>query len=363
MVDAGENLSGRRFSTKLFTEWLANAGVPWLRLVSGALDLSDDAFRQMARQYPEVALLRELRHTLSQMRLNSLAVGSDDRNRCLLSAFRASTGRNQPSNSKFIFGPSAWLRSLIQPEQGWAVAYVDWSQQEFGIAAALSGDAAMAEAYLSGDPYLSFAKQAGAVPDDATKQSHTKERGVFKVLSLAVQYGMAEQSLAVQLDQPPAYAAALLRLHRETYPTFWNWSEAAVNHAMLHGWLQTVFGWRIHVGENVNPRSLANFPMQANGAEMLRLACCLATERGIRVCAPVHDALLIEAPVDRIEATVAATQAAMLEASQIVLDGFELRTDAEIVRYPDRYVDGRGKKMWSEVMGILESLGAASVPF
>src|SRR5262245_46554619 len=34
------------------------------------------------------------------------------------------------------------------------IAYVDWSQQEFGIAAALSGDAAMQAAYQSGDPYL-----------------------------------------------------------------------------------------------------------------------------------------------------------------------------------------------------------------
>jgi hypothetical protein len=40
-----------------------------------------------------------------------------------------------------------------------------------------------------------------------------------------------------------------------------------------------------------------NFPMQANGAEMLRLACCLAIERGLAVCAPVHDAILIEAPL------------------------------------------------------------------
>ena len=54
---------------------------------------------------------------------------------------------------------------------------------------------------------------------------------------------------------------------------------------MLHGWLWTVFGWRVHVGDHINPRSLANFPVQANGAEMLRLACCLATERGIAVCA------------------------------------------------------------------------------
>ena len=48
------------------------------------------------------------------------------------------------------------------------LAYIDYCQQEFGIAAALSGDTAMKQAYRSGDPYLAFAKQVGAVPGDAT---------------------------------------------------------------------------------------------------------------------------------------------------------------------------------------------------
>ena len=61
------------------------------------------------------------------------------------------------------------------------------------------------------------------------------------------------------------------------------------------------------------------FPMEANGAEMLRLACCLTTERGIRVCVPVHDAILIEAPAAEINEHVAALQACMREASRIVL--------------------------------------------
>jgi hypothetical protein len=141
-------------------------------LESGKLDLTDEAFRQAARTYPQVAPLRELRSALSEMRLNDLAVGHDGRNRTLLSAFRARTSRNQPSNSRFIFGPSVWLRSLIKPPEGYGVAYIDWEQQELGIAAALSGDGRMLEAYQSGDPYLAFAKQAGAVPQDAAKESH-----------------------------------------------------------------------------------------------------------------------------------------------------------------------------------------------
>jgi hypothetical protein len=350
------------FSSRRFAEWLAREGIPWPRLDSGELALDDDTFRQMARAYPAVAPLRELRHSLGEMRLFSdLAVGSDGRNRCLLSPFRSVTGRNQPSNARFIFGPSCWLRSLIQPEPGRAVAYVDWSQQEFGIAAALSGDSAMMQAYSSGDPYLTFAKQARAVPADATKKSHPKEREQFKVCALAVQYGMGPQSLARSLGQPEAMARELLRLHRETYPVFWRWSDATVNHALLRGWLQTVFGWRVQVGPRANPRSLANFPMQANGAEMLRLACCLATEQGVAVCAPVHDALLVEGPADGIQEVVAETQRAMIEASRVVLLGFELRSDAKIVSHPDRYSDPRGEQMWETVMGLLADLPQAQL--
>jgi hypothetical protein len=344
---------GRTFKSDRFEAWLIKTGIPWPRLKTGRLDLSDDAFRQAAKCYPGVAPLRELRSSLAELRLSDLAVGRDSCNRVMLSAFRARSGRNAPSNSKFIFGPSVWLRGLIKPAPGHAVAYIDWAQQEFGIAAALSGDTAMQAAYLSGDPYLAFAKQAGAVPPHATKQSHSTVRDLFKTTALGVQYGMEAESLAARLGEPPVRARDLLRAHRETYRRFWKWSDAAVDCAMLHGSICTVFGWTVHVGKDPNPRSLRNFPMQANGAEMLRLACCLATERGIEVCAPVHDAVLIAAPLEQIDDAIATTKAAMREASRIVLAGFELETEAEIVRYPNRYGDKRGVRMWTEVMGLI----------
>jgi len=346
---------GRTFKADRFAVWLARNQIPWPRLDSGRLDLGDDTFRQMARAHPSVAPLRELRSALADLRLSDLAVGTDGRNRTILSAFRARTGRNQPSNSKFIFGPATWIRCLIKPPPGYAVAYIDWSQQEFGIAAALSGDKAMLAAYESADPYLAFAKQAGIVPADATKQSHGPQRELCKQAVLATQYGMEAESLAMRLGQPLVVARDLLRKHRETYRTFWAWSDAAVAQAMLHGSLWTVFGWPIHVGTECNPRSLRNFPMQANGAEMLRIACCLATERGIEVCAPVHDAVLICAPIDRIDADVEAMRAAMAEACRAVLGRFELGSDAKVIRYPDRYVDPRGEVMWDRVSQLLET--------
>ena len=344
---------GRTFKAEWFAVWLVEEDIPWPRLESGRLDLSDDTFREQARIHPKVSPLRELRYTLSDLRLNDLAVGHDGRNRTLLSPFRSRTGRNQPSNSKFIFGPSTWLRGLIKPPPGHSLAYVDWAQQEFGIAAALSGDQVMQAAYRSGDPYLTFAKQAGAIPQDATKASHGSQRELFKTCALGVQYGMEAESLALRIAQPPIVGRDLLRAHRQTYRRFWEWSDAAVDQAMLLGVIHSVFGWPIRIGEQSNPRSLRNFPMQANGAEMLRIACCLATERGVEVAAPVHDAVLICAPDDRLEADVAAMRTAMAEASRHVLAGFEIGTDAKIVRWPDRYMDDRGRVMWKRVCGLV----------
>jgi DNA polymerase I len=344
---------GRTFKTDRWAQWLANAGIPWPRTETGALSLSDRTFRDMAKAHPRVSPIRELRSSLSDLRLNDLRVGHDARNRCPLWPFGARTGRNTPSNTQFIFGPSVWLRGLIKPPPGHGVAYVDWEQQEFAIPAVLSGDRAMQAAYESGDPYLEFAKQANAVPADATKKTHGPIRELFKQCSLATQFGQGAEGLAHRIGQSVIVARDLLRTHRETYPTFWRWSDAAVDAAMLHGSITTVFGWRINVGENPNPRSLRNFPCQANGAEMLRIACCLATELGIEVCAPVHDAVLITAPLDLLDADIARMQACMAEASRIVLDGFEIRTEVKRVNYPNRYADPRGAVMWDRVVGLI----------
>ncbi len=82
----------------------------------------------------------------------------------------------------------------------------------------------------------------------------------------------------------------------------------------------------------------------------------MATEREVHVCAPVHDAVLIEAPLKCLDNAVAETQSAMAEASATVLDGFRLRTDVEVFRYPDRFRDERGVEMWHLVEQNLDRI-------
>jgi DNA polymerase I len=162
---------GAIFKRDRFAQYLRLNNISWPRLPSGVLALDDTTFDEQARTHPQLRPLYELRATLGRLRLADLPVGKDHRARCLLSAFQAVTGRNQPSSSKFVFGPARWMRGLVREQPGRAIAYVDWSTQEIAIAAGLSGDERMAEDYQT-DPYLGFAKAAGLVPADATKESH-----------------------------------------------------------------------------------------------------------------------------------------------------------------------------------------------
>lgn len=344
------------FKSELFEKYLARKTIPWPRTATGKLKLDEDTFKEMSKAYPSLLPLRNLRDCLAKLRLSDLYVGADGRNRCLLSQFSSITGRNQPSTTKFIFGLSKWLRGLIQPRSGMAVAYIDWSQQEFGIAAALSQDANMLAAYLSGDPYLAFAKQSGAVPQSATKHSHPDVRDQYKQCVLATQYGMGAESLAERLGEPELRARQLLDMHKKVYRTFWAWSDNLYNATVAFNRVATLFGWQLHVQPDLNPRSLRNFPMQANAAEMLRIACILIHEKGINICAPVHDAILIESKEEDIESDIQIAQACMREASRILLNGFELSSEVEIFKHPQRFLNPSSEEFWNQVMTIKDRL-------
>lgn len=342
---------GQSFVTKRFESFLHARSIAWPRHDTGHLDLRDETFKQMALAHPELRTLRELRKTMAQTRLEALSVGPDGRNRTPLWPFGTKTGRNTPSNSRQVFGTAAWLRWLVTPPPGKALAYIDFEQQEFGIAAALSGDVNMSEAYRSGDAYLAFARQVGIVPASATKATHGTERELSKKLLLAIQYGMGLASLAGHLGQSIAHAHELVRLHRAAYPVLWRWSDAAVDHATLFGMLHTVFGWTLRGDQRVP--TLRNYLMQANGAEVLRLACDHAHAAGITICLPVHDAILIEADAPDINDAVERTRRAMATASSDVLSGFQLRTEVKVVTHPERFAEPRGRDMWHRVSNLL----------
>ena len=173
------------FSMERFQQYLDREGIVWPLTDKGKLSTKRKTFENMTKGHPQLEALRQLRHARDKMRQIRLAVGADGRNRTVLWPFQSKSSRSQPKASQWIFSPAVWLRSLIKPEPGMAVAYVDWSSMEFMIAASVSRDPNMLAFYQGGDPYLSFAKRVGAAPPSATKASHGPLRERYKTGMLA----------------------------------------------------------------------------------------------------------------------------------------------------------------------------------
>jgi DNA polymerase I-like protein with 3'-5' exonuclease and polymerase domains len=345
---------GTTFKENRFEALLDRHRIAWPRTETGRLSLDEKVFRAGCDAHPWLHPLRELRDFLGKLKLESLAVGADGRNRVALMPFAAKTGRNQPSNAAFVYGPSKWIRHLIKPEPDTALAYIDWSLQEWAIAAALSGDSEMRAVLEAGDMYLTFAEVAGWAPPGATKATHREARDRAKPCVLALGYGMQAEGLALRMGTSRHHAHQTLQAYARRFPTYWSWAESQVEQGDLRRRMSSYFGWPLHIFEGVRPNTLRNFPCQSNAAEMMRLAACLLTERGLRVCCPVHDAFLLQAPTGEIETAVASAQSAMAEASRVVLNGHAVKTDVEITRWPDRCTDPRGSALWQKIDGQLK---------
>ena len=301
--DAERTASGpMRFSAERWAAYLARKGIPWPRLESGALALDDDTFREMARAYPaEVGPIRELRHALSQLRLNELAVGTDGRNRCLLSAF-GSRDRPQPTEQRqFIFGPSAWLRSLIRPEPGPGRGLRRLVRAGVGHCRRPVRRPAHAGGLPVRRPLLWLRQACRRRAARRHEEDARREREQFKVVALGVLYGLSAEGLARKLNVPPCHGRELLRMHQQTFRAFWDWSDQIeMRRRCSPAACGPCSAGRFTSAATRTRGSSATSRCRRNGAEMMRLACCLATERGIAVCCPVHDALLVEGPADGI---------------------------------------------------------------
>lgn len=344
---------GTTFKESRFEDYLREHDIPWEWYPSGRARMDKDFFSDMCDVYPMLRPLYDLRIALSQMRDNKLAVGADRRNRTMLGQFGTVTGRNAYKAGEYIFGQAAWLRALIRAKLGMGVAYIDWGQQEYAVSAILSGDPLMIEAYESGDPYLAFARQCNAVPEGATKDSHFDIRTLYKQCVLGTLYGMGAKTLALRTNRSEIEARWLLQQHRRTYKRFWQWARGVIDYASLYGKLWTSYGWETRIVDEIRPTSVQNWPVQATAADMLRLACIICDEKGIRTIGTLHDAILVEFDIEDADSVIQATQAAMAEASRLVLEGFELRSDVKKVVYPGRYVDERGIRMWNQVWRII----------
>lgn len=392
----------------------------WPLTGKGKFSGEKDTLKHYSKENPEIKSLLSTRNRITQIKWFTFNpdkpnddifrnIGSDDRLRSFLGGYGTMTSRNAPRAKKFIPAMSAWLRSLIRPPEGYSIIGADWSSQENYIAAWMSRDVKLIEAYISGDPYLAFAKEAKAVPREANPKickaplllyadlvdpkilfkmsheeidalidshperreeyeifkGHQEQRKLFKATVLGLSYGLGVTGLRDKLEtdmgRPVTLAEAkkLVQLHKKTYHVYWDWAISNSDHHNLHKSLVLSDGW--YCGpDNDNILSVRNFPVQGTGAVIMREAVKRAHKAGLRILSPLHDALYIICKDEDVEKFSKVLEKIMVESTTFVLGSdplYPIRVDVDVHSSDDIWLEeGKAEKDYEKLSKYLEVL-------
>jgi DNA polymerase I-like protein with 3'-5' exonuclease and polymerase domains len=209
---------------------------------------------------------------------------------------------------------------------------------------------------------MRFAIRAGLAPAWATKDSPGSRpvRDAVKPISLGVNYGMSKYGAAAATGKSLIWAAGVLAAHRHAYPVFSQWQQDTVTQALFDERIVSPLGWPMAVHAGTSRRALINYPEQAGGADMMRLAAIAAHEADIRICAPVHDAFWITAPLSELDDVIAEMTQIMVRAGRAIA-GIDIPVEVgAVVRWPQclgdvRKPDAKGQAMWLEIKQLIRS--------
>ena len=353
-----------KFNNKKFTAFIKSLRiVGWPKTPTGSLK-TDDKTVQKFRIHKEIEDFHQCRKARGTLRyINPKTkdniwdyIGEDNRLRPFYGPFGTQSGRNAAKAKSFIFAMSSWMRVLVKPIKGNVVTGIDWKSQEFGIGAALSHDANMIEAYQSGDPYLHFAKLAGAVPMDGERKDYKKERDLFKATVLGLSYGMGAQKLAAKLSADcgrkvsVGEATQLMNKHRRVFRDYWKYLGRLATDYSRNGLLYTSDNWLLF-GDNDNTLSVKNFMIQATAASILRSAVSQLTNMGVKVIAPLHDCIYFEHKAyDKL--TINKVSQIMKQCTEEFID-IEIGQDVESHGHDDQWIELKAEDDWARIKRYL----------
>lgn len=317
-------------------------------------------------------------------------LGDDYRLRPYFNPYGTQTARNAPKATGFLPAQAAWLRALVNPPKGKVIVELDYSSEEFWIAAVLSGDPGLSRAYAKdsvtkGDPYLAFAYDAKITTlehvecflkyknyEDEGKEIPEADVALFKEAKqirklskstvLGIQFGMGFAKLAIKLRADSKddsitdeYAKELIALHRKAYPKYYEkkaeWEQQYFRNGKA---LVLKDGWYLAPGKpEALKLSVLNMPIQGCGSAIMHRATDLIIGEGFELIAPVHDAFIFECDEDKYEETCERISDLMIQAAVEITGCEGIRVGApEAVRHGDYWVTEKGaydfeKYKWS----------------
>jgi len=285
------------FKTDLFEQMLRDEDlfIDWPKTKTGKCSQRDDVLKDYEEFNEKIKLLRAVKRLAASDRLKGFAIGKDGRSRADQKFYYTVTGRAGPSSKEYPFVAPKWIRNFIKPPAGKILAYMDFSHQEPCIQAALSQDQNMLKA-VEKDIYMYTAEQSGHLEGVTDTKAKKGVRKIFKVASLGMSYGMGDEAVGRQIKRSLTKAREVVLIIRTLYADYYKWVKNTIEMFKIKGQMTTRFGWcRSCKGvQNLNDRSLGNWPIQSHGAEILYWTLINVRKAGFKIIGTVHDAIFVE---------------------------------------------------------------------
>ncbi|QGX99934.1 DNA polymerase I [Roseovarius faecimaris] len=215
------------------------------------------------------------------------------------------------------------IREAFIAEPGNTLVSLDYSQIELRILAHIADLPALKQAFREGqDIHAMTASEMFDVPmDDMTPEIRRRA----KAINFGVIYGISGFGLARNLRIPRAEAQAFIDRYFERFPGIRAYMDNTVAFAKEHGYVQTLFGRRIHTPEiaakgpraGFAKRAAINAPIQGTAADIIRRAMIrmpdAIADQPAKMLLQVHDELIFEVE--------AGAEDALIDAARSVMEG------------------------------------------
>lgn len=260
------------------------------------------------------------------------------------------TGRFSSINPNMQQQPKEARKMFIAPD-GYLILGADFSAQEPRLLAHFTQDKVLLDIYAEGkDLYSTYASLHYKRPYEEVYKnpdgSDTKERKAFKVVILAIMYGMTEKSLADTLGINELEAKTLIDSFYKGSPRVAKWIEHNKETARKVGFVETLFGRKRRLPDAKSQdkwermraeRQTTNARIQGSASEQTKLVMIKAGQklreisregREFRLLATIHDEVLFQVPEDITREEVKIIESLMVDT--VKLTNVPSKTDIEL---------------------------------
>jgi hypothetical protein len=319
----------------------------------------EDTLKDLQHLHPKISDLRQAIKTTNALKMFS--TGSFYEHVDLVRAtqhpywgiFGTLTSRNAATAKSFIMAQASWCRAIMRAKKGHSIVSLDFTAQEVYIAACISGDDNMLQAYLSGDPYLAFGKQAKFIKQTETKESAGTLRTIAKTVVLGILFGMGPKMTAFRCNITLKEAQYYHHMHEVTYRKYHEWKRTRVkNHeinnvsVLSDGFL--IFDNRAHKDTDKYKKgqqfslTTVNSGIQGEGAVIMRDTTDMCIQQNVPVIYTLHDEIashVLDRYVERVSEIM--KECAIKATSKIFPGRPPIRVDISITSHDELYVEDK----------------------